>query len=105
MRLTIDLKLQKAAEHALAYGIRLAHGDGKWAADGGAIVALDPNDGSILALASSPTYKPSVFTGRVTTKDLAAQGLTHEDRGREELPVARPRACRRRSRRARRSSP
>jgi penicillin-binding protein 2 len=76
VRLTIDVKLQKAAEHALAYGIRLAQADGKWAADGGAIVALDPSDGSILALASSPTYKPSVFSGRVTTKDLAAQGLT-----------------------------
>src|SRR5206468_63013 len=32
-------------------------------------------DGSILALASSPTYDPSVYTGRVTTGKLKAQGL------------------------------
>jgi penicillin-binding protein 2 len=76
VRLTLDVKLQQAAEKALAYGIRLAQGNGEWAARGGAIVALDPSDGSILAMASSPMYKPSVYSGRVTTKALAAQGLT-----------------------------
>jgi penicillin-binding protein 2 len=75
VRLTLDLKLQQAAEKALPYGIPLARNDGKWAAGGGSIVALDPKDGSILALASSPSYKPSVYTGRVTKKALAAQGL------------------------------
>jgi len=39
-------------------------------------VALNPKDGSILALASSPSYNPSVYSGRVTTRELAAQGLT-----------------------------
>src|SRR5207237_9937820 len=76
VRLTLDLKLQQAAERALAYGIRLAQNDGQWAARGGAIVAMDPTDGSILALASSPGYKPSVYSGRVTKETLAAQGLT-----------------------------
>jgi penicillin-binding protein 2 len=76
VRLTLDVRLQKAAEKALAYGIHLAQGNGEWAARGGAIVALDPRDGSILAMASSPTYKPSVYSGRVTTKALSAQGLT-----------------------------
>ena len=76
VRLTLSLSLQKAAEQALQDGIAFAHEDGQWAANGGAIVALDPNDGSILAMASSPTYKPSVYAGRVTTKTLAAQGLT-----------------------------
>jgi penicillin-binding protein 2 len=76
LRLTIDLNLQKAAERALRFGIRLAQSDGHWAARGGAIVALDPNDGSILAMASAPTYKPSVFAGKVTNKELEAQGLT-----------------------------
>jgi penicillin-binding protein 2 len=75
VQLTIDLKLQQAAEHALAYGINLAQADGKWAARGGSIVALDPRDGSILALASSPAYKPSVYTGHVTKSALASQGL------------------------------
>ena len=76
VRLTIDTGLQLAAQNALQYGIQLAHNNHQWAADGGAIVALNPQDGSILALASSPTYDPAVFTGRVTEHKLAAQGLT-----------------------------
>ena len=76
VRLTIDTKLQIAAQNALQYGIQLAHNGGQWAADGGAIVALNPQDGSILALASSPAYNPSVYSGRVTQRRLAAQGLT-----------------------------
>jgi penicillin-binding protein 2 len=75
VRLTIDTGLQLAAQNALDYGIQTARNEGKWAADGGAIVAMSPKDGSILALASSPTYDPSVYTGRVTTRALKAQGL------------------------------
>jgi penicillin-binding protein 2 len=75
VRLTIDAGLQMAAQNALQYGIQTARNGGQWAADGGAIVAMSPKDGSILALASSPTYDPSVYTGRVTTRALKAQGL------------------------------
>jgi penicillin-binding protein 2 len=75
VRLTIDSGLQVAAENALQDGIQLARNNGQWAADGGAIVALNPRDGSILALASAPTYDPSVYTGRVTNGALAARGL------------------------------
>jgi penicillin-binding protein 2 len=71
IRLTIDISLQRAAERALQYGIRLAHADGHWLANGGAIVAMNPSTGEILAMASSPTYKPSVFIGRTTAKKLA----------------------------------
>jgi penicillin-binding protein 2 len=74
--LTIDTGLQITAQDALQYGIQLARNNGQWAADGGAIVAMSPQDGSILAMASSPTYDPSVYTGRVTERELAAQGLT-----------------------------
>jgi penicillin-binding protein 2 len=70
VRLTLDAGLQKTAEDALNYGVRLAHEDGKWAADGGALVAMDPNSGEILALASNPTFDPSIYTGRVSRKDL-----------------------------------
>lgn len=76
LRLTLNLKLQQAAEKALQYGIQLARNNGQWAANGGAIIALDPKDGSILASASSPSYEPSVFAGRVSEKALASQGLT-----------------------------
>jgi penicillin-binding protein 2 len=71
IRLTIDVSLQRAAEQALAFGIRLAHVKHNWAANGGAIVALDPHDGAILAMASNPTYKPSIYVGRVDPQKLA----------------------------------
>jgi penicillin-binding protein 2 len=48
LRLTIDLDIQKAAERAL---------DGKI----GAIVAMDPHTGEILAMASRPTFDPNQF--------------------------------------------
>ncbi len=70
LRLTIDAGLQRAAEDALRYGIDLAHQNDDWAANGGAIVALDPRDGAIRAMASNPTYKPSVFVGRVDPRKL-----------------------------------
>ena len=33
-------------------------------------MALDPRDGAVLAMASNPTYKPSVYVGRVDPKKL-----------------------------------
>jgi len=71
VQLTVDISLQRATERALQYGIRLAHADGKWLSNGGAIVAMDPNTGEILSMASSPTFKPGVFVGRTDPKKLA----------------------------------
>jgi penicillin-binding protein 2 len=48
IKLTIDLDIQRAAERAL---------EGKT----GAIVAMDPHTGEILAMASRPTYDPNQF--------------------------------------------
>ena len=70
VRLTLDDELQRKAEEALAYGIRLAHDQGEWAANGGAIVAMDVKGGEILALASNPTFDPSVYVGTVDERDL-----------------------------------
>ena len=53
LRLTIDLDVQMAAERAL---------EGK----SGAIVALDPHTGEILALVSRPTFDPNAFAVRLT---------------------------------------
>ena len=71
LRLTIDARLQQAAEAALRFGIRTAIANEDWYADGGAVVALDPRDGEILALASNPTFQPSVFVGRTNARKLA----------------------------------
>jgi penicillin-binding protein 2 len=71
LRLTIDIRLQRAAERGIRVGIAAAHASqcvGCWASDGGAIVALDPRNGAILALASNPTFKPSVFSSRDPAK-------------------------------------
>src|SRR6201997_5596258 len=53
LKLTIDIDLQIAAEEALA---------GK----NGAIVAMDPHTGEILAMASGPTFDPNDFAVRVS---------------------------------------
>ncbi|MEX2211524.1 MAG: penicillin-binding protein 2 [Gaiellaceae bacterium] len=71
IRLTIDADLQRAAEDALDFGIRLAFENEEWYADGGAVVAMDPRDGQILALASNPTFDPSAFAGQPDLRELA----------------------------------
>jgi penicillin-binding protein 2 len=71
LHLTLDIRLQRAAEAALQHGINLAHQNDHWAANGGAIVAMDPRDGGILALASAPTFKPSIYVGDVDSEKLA----------------------------------
>ena len=53
LRLTIDLDIQKAAEKAL---------EGKT----GAIVAMDPHTGEILAMVSRPTFDPNQFAVKLT---------------------------------------
>jgi penicillin-binding protein 2 len=76
IKLTIDAKLQSVAQQAILFGIDRAFANKHYQADGGAIVAMDPRDGSIRAMASYPTYNPGIYTGHVTTKRLAAAGLT-----------------------------
>ncbi len=75
IKLTLDIGLQRAAQEALVYGIQKARNNGQWAANGGAIVALDPHDGSILAMASNPTYEPKIYTGHVSARRLRNAGL------------------------------
>jgi penicillin-binding protein 2 len=52
--MTLDLDLQRTAEEAI--------GD-----RAGAIVAIDPNTGYILAMASHPSFDPNSFAGGITT--------------------------------------
>lgn len=65
IQLTIDIELQRAAEAAL--GTRE-----------GAIVAIDPRNGAVLAMASWPTYDPNIFTTRITEAQWQQlQGADH----------------------------
>ena len=53
---TLDLDLQSVAELAM---------DGKH----GAVVALDPRNGEVLAMMSAPSFDPNKFTGRISRTD------------------------------------
>ncbi len=55
LRLTIDLDLQQAAERALDTVSK------------GAIVAMDPQTGAVLAMASRPQFDPNIFSDGPTT--------------------------------------
>ncbi|MTJ51494.1 penicillin-binding protein 2 [Anabaena sp. UHCC 0253] len=66
LRLTIDLNIQIAAEKAL--GNR-----------NGAIVAIDPKNGAVLAMVSHPTFDPNIFSKqKLSQKDWeTVQGSRH----------------------------
>ncbi len=60
--LTIDIELQLAAEAALAANIQYIRDTfHRSDCNAGAILAMDPNTGAILALASAPTYDLSTY--------------------------------------------
>ncbi|MGI9117591.1 MAG: penicillin-binding transpeptidase domain-containing protein, partial [Gaiellales bacterium] len=63
IRLTIDAGIQSAAENALREAITYARTHGHPAADGGAIIAMDPNTGAIRAMASNPGFDPAILAG------------------------------------------
>ena len=75
--LTIDSELQQAAENAIVEGIQRAHQGGFVNAAGGAVVALDPRTGEVLALASYPDYDPSLWVGGMSSDRFAE--LTAEE--------------------------
>ena len=56
VQLTIDMALQEAAWKALA-------------GRSGAVVALDPRDGAVLTLVSSPAFDPNLFNGGISVDD------------------------------------
>lgn len=60
LHLSLDVELQRIAEHALGE-------------ENGAVVAIDPTDGSVLALVSTPTFDPNLFVGGIDAKTY--QGL------------------------------
>ncbi|MEW6491363.1 MAG: penicillin-binding protein 2 [Cyanobacteriota bacterium] len=78
VELTLDLKVQKAAEAAL--------GNRK-----GAIVALNPKNGAVLAMVSRPTFDPNIFSTRITSqtwKQLQGKGNPFVNRSLRGFPPA-----------------
>jgi penicillin-binding protein 2 len=71
LQLTISSSLQKQAENDLAQQINtLAHTANSFRINAsrltGAVVIENPNDGSIYAMASYPTYNPALFVGGIS---------------------------------------
>lgn len=60
---TIDLDLQEVAEEQLRTS----------STKRGVVVAINPNNGEILALASAPTFDPNLFSQRIGTKEGRAE--------------------------------
>jgi peptidoglycan glycosyltransferase len=67
---SVDLTINPAAQRAAYSG--LAAAPSFRGVRAGAVVALDPSTGAILALASYPSYDPSVLTSHNSRRDVAA---------------------------------
>ena len=59
LRLTIDTKVQQEAQKALSWGMRAAN------LKRAVIIVMNPQNGEILAMVSSPTYDNNVFSGGI----------------------------------------
>jgi penicillin-binding protein 2 len=87
LQLTIDARIQRAAEKAVQDGVAFAHQAGYTQASSGAAVVIDPRNGAIKALASypsvnqlraaqDPVYLQNLLTGKAPgLLNLATQGL------------------------------
>ncbi len=66
--LTLDLDLQQVAEEELDAALSRAQQEG-YTGEGGAVVAMDPRNGEILAMASRPNFDPQLFVGGISGEE------------------------------------
>jgi penicillin-binding protein 2 len=69
--LSLDGGVQNLLEQSLAGALMKAQAHGKAATTASGVV-MDWHTGQVIAMASIPTYDPSVFTGGISTKDYSA---------------------------------
>ena len=72
LTLTINLDLQRVAENELDAALQRTREAG-YEGRGGAVVAMNPENGEILALASRPTFDPQLFVGGISGDQELAQ--------------------------------
>ena len=65
LSLTIDLDLQRTAEAELEAAMERAQAGGS-EGSGGAVIAMNPRNGEILAMASRPNFDPQLFVGGIS---------------------------------------
>lgn len=82
---SLDARVQALAERALTGAIRQARTKGdpnkggrRYKADSGAVVVFDHRQGRVVAMASYPTYNPSIWIGGISLRDY--QSITGERR-------------------------
>ncbi|MEA2843993.1 MAG: penicillin-binding protein 2 [Actinomycetota bacterium] len=75
--LTLDLDVQKVAEEGLQQALEAARATGDtesgkaFVAPAGSVIVTDPHDGSVLAMASAPTYDPAQFIDGISQQAFA----------------------------------
>ena len=77
--LTIDEKVQAAAEQGLVDAIARVRESGNDDCDSGSAVCIDVTNGDIIALASYPTFSPNDFVGGISNDDW--EMLSSEEAG------------------------
>lgn len=76
--LSLDTGIQRVAEKALADGINEARQrhdrlrGKKFTANRGAAIVIDVTNGQVVAMASYPSYDPTVFVGGISTRQFSA---------------------------------
>jgi penicillin-binding protein 2 len=89
--LALDSDIQKASEQALEEGIQNARTifdedyQRYFAANAGAVVVLDANDGGVVAMASSPSYDPRWFVRGLKPDESRYLGLCERCAGAQQV--------------------
>lgn len=70
LRLTIDYRIQKAAESAIDEQLQILQTQTEFInAKGAAAIAMNPQTGEILAMVSKPSFNPNLFAVGISEKD------------------------------------